>query len=418
MVKKVEVLYFKGLKFIDIDLKPYNILVGPNASGKSTFLEVFTLLRDILNEGPAQAMEKRSAQFKELIWNQENSGFEIAIEFQIPEGKNEKYQLVRYEIALLQNEEEGITIKNENLWLIKNGSEKMFNPGKEPQLSLFPHEPKMPEHIIFQAQGKKKLVGWRKIISKSPKGNDYFKSEATDWNITYRFGPTKASLARIPEDENRFPIALWVKKILMEGIQFLQLNSVDMRWPCRPDASAVLAVSGSNLPKVVKYLQKNQPESFKRWVAHIKTALPDVEDIGVKEKSEDRFLYIYICYKNNLTVPSWLLSDGTLRLLAQTLLAYLPERDKVYIIEEPENGLHPQAIESVVQSLSSVYENQILLATHSPVVLRLAEPKDILCFAKTKTGAVDIVRGDKHPKLQDWQRDVDLATLHAAGVLQ
>jgi predicted ATP-dependent endonuclease of OLD family len=80
--------------------------------------------------------------------------------------------------------------------------------------------------------------------------------------------------------------------------------------------------------------------------------------------------------------------------------------------------LHPLAIESVYQSLSSLYDNQILLATHSPAILRLAEPKHILCFSKTESGAVDIVRGEDHPKLRDWKRDIDISTLHAAGVLQ
>jgi predicted ATPase len=71
-----------------------------------------------------------------------------------------------------------------------------------------------------------------------------------------------------------------------------------------------------------------------------------------------------------------------------------------------------------MQSLSSVYENQIILATHSPVVLRLAEPKDILCFSKTESGAIDVVRGTNHPRLKNWKKGVDLATLHAAGILQ
>ncbi|MFQ6003768.1 MAG: AAA family ATPase, partial [Candidatus Zixiibacteriota bacterium] len=141
-------------------------------------------------------------------------------------------------------------------------------------------------------------------------------------------------------------------------------------------------------------------------------------EIEIKERPEDRFLYLNIRHKTGLELPSWVISDGTLRLLAQTIIAYLPEKNRIYLIEEPENGLHPLAIESIFQSLSSVYDNQILLASHSPAILRLAEPKDILCFSKTESGVVDIIRGDEHPKLKDWRKDVDLATLHASGVLQ
>lgn len=416
MIKHIEALYYKGFKYINSELKNYNILVGPNASGKSSLLDIFIFLKDILNDNPAAAVEKRCSHFKELVWNQERDYIELALEFQIPSTRNRSYSVARYEISLTHNDKEGIIIENENLWLLQTQNARLVKKTSLTQLQLFPHEPEAPEHITQQR--KKSPSGWKKIVSKSSKGNDYFKSESTDWNIIYRFGPRKASLARIPEDENRFPIALWVKNILMEGIQFLQLNSVDMRWPCRPDAPVTFQPSGSNIPKVVKYLKEKNEKIFNRWVEHIKTALPDVETIEVKERPEDRYLYLLIQYRSGISIPSWLLSDGTLRLLAQTLIAYLPEQDKLYIIEEPENGLHPQAIETALQSLSSVYDNQIILATHSPVVLRLAKPADILCFSKTKSGAVDIVRGENHPKLKDWKKDVDLATLHAAGVLQ
>jgi predicted ATPase len=415
MIKRVEALYYKGFKYITPELMSYNILVGPNASGKSSLLDIFIFLKDVLNESPVAAVEKRCSNFRELIWIQGRNYFELAIEFQVPQGMNNLYTSARYEISLTHSDKEGIIIDNENLWLLKTQTSRSTKVKKITQMNFFPHEPDAPDHIIHKGT---KPLGWKKIVSKSTKGNDYFKSESTDWNIIYRFGPKKASLARIPEDEARFPISLWIKNILTEGIEFLQLNSVDMHWPCRPDAPVTFESSGSNLSKVIKYLKENDKEIFERWVEHIKSALPDVEDIDVRERAEDRFLYLLIKYQNSISIPSWLLSDGTLRLLAQTIIAYLPVKDKLYIIEEPENGLHPQAIETVVQSLSSVYDNQIILATHSPVVLRLAEPQDILCFSKTETGAVDIVRGKNHPKLRDWRKDVDLATLHAAGVLQ
>jgi predicted ATPase len=116
-------------------------------------------------------------------------------------------------------------------------------------------------------------------------------------------------------------------------------------------------------------------------------------------------------------VPSWHLSDGTLRLLALTLLAYLPDNTSTYFIEEPENGIHPQAVEAVFQSLSSVYEGQVLVATHSPVLVGLIEPRQLLCFSKTGGGATDILTGDMHPKLSEWKSGLPLARMYAAGIL-
>lgn len=424
MLSRLEVLRYKAFKYIDVNISNFNVLVGPNASGKSTLLDVFTLLKDILVLSPHQAIERRSSRFDELVWKQQENKFEIAIEFCIPQHieeklKEPKYSKARYGIVLAKNQEHGIIIESENLWLIKDINKIEYNlkiKKERDRRTLFPMEPILPTSIVYPP--KKTHHGWRKVISKIHQGNDYFRSETTDWNTIYRFGPTKSSLARVPEDTDRFPISLWVKNFLTEGIQFLQLNSVFMRWPCRPDLPTSFQTDGSNLPKVVKYLGEKVPKNLKRWIEHIKTALPDIEEIGIKERPEDRFLYLYVRHKSQLEIPSWLLSDGTLRLLAQTLIPYLPEKGRIYMIEEPENGLHPLAIESIFQSLSSVYDNQILLATHSPAILRLAEPKDILCFSKTESGAVDIVRGTDHPKLRDWRKDVDLATLHASGVLQ
>lgn len=172
----------------------------------------------------------------------------------------------------------------------------------------------------------------------------------------------------------------------------------------------------SNLPWVIEDLKKNT-ERFEEWVDHIKTALPDIITIDIIEREDIRHKYLRIRYNNDIAVPSWLLSDGTLRLLALTIPAYLSDFNGVYLIEEPENGIHPKAVEAVYQSLSSVYNAQILMASHSPILLAMVEPKDILCFAKNSDGSTDVVSGDKHPLLKHWQGEVSLSSLFSSGIL-
>lgn len=422
MIKKIEVLNYKALKYISVSLSNLNVLIGPNGSGKSTFIDVLNLVKDVLNSGPNDALKKRVMVFEEALWRNKGNSFEIAIEFSIPmeikqKLKTKDYAYVRYEISIARDVKKGIIIDGEGLWFLKeekNGSNGKLKEPKQPL--LFPKETDNIEHILRLFE-KRVPSGWKKIISKSDKGNDYFRSETTNWNIIYKFGPAKSSLARVPEDEEKFPVTLWVKNVLMEGIQFLQLNSNKMKWACSPDVSVDFDLEGSNLPKVVQYLQKTDEVKFNLWIEHLKTILPDLSKIKITERIDNRFLYLSLIFSNGIEIPSWLLSDGTLRLIALTLIPYLPEKYKIYMIEEPENGLHPLAIESVYQSLSSVYENQVFLATHSPALLRLVEPKNLLCFAKNSEGAVDIIRGDQHPNLVDWQKGVDISTLHASGVL-
>lgn len=422
MIKKIEVLNYKALKNVSVSLSNLNVLIGPNGSGKSTFIDVLNLVKDVLNSGPSDALKKRVTVFEEALWRNKGNSFEIAIEFSIPKDikqklKTKDYSYVRYEISIARDAKKGIIIDGEGLWFLKeekNGSNGKLKEPKQPL--LFPKEIGNVEHILRLFE-KRAPSGWKKIISKSDRGNDYFKSETTNWNIIYKFGPSKSTLARVPEDEEKFPVTLWVKNVLMEGIQFLQLNSNKMKWACSPDVSVDFDLEGSNLPKVVQYLQKTDQAKFNLWIEHLKTILTDLSEVKINERIDNRFLYLSLIFTNGIEIPSWLLSDGTLRLMALTLIPYLPEKYKIYMIEEPENGLHPLAIESVFQSLSSVYDNQVFLATHSPALLRLVEPKNLLCFAKNSEGAIDIVRGDQHPNLVDWQKGVDISTLHASGVL-
>jgi predicted ATPase len=133
-------------------------------------------------------------------------------------------------------------------------------------------------------------------------------------------------------------------------------------------------------------------------------------------RPEDKHRYLMVPYSGGVEVPQWMVSDGTLRLLALTFLAYLPATPGLYLIEEPEIGLHPTAIETVLQSLSSVYEGQVLVTSHSPIVLGLTRPDQLLCFQKTQDGTT-VVPGNEHPLLKEWRSGVDLSDLFASGVL-
>ena len=108
-------------------------------------------------------------------------------------------------------------------------------------------------------------------------------------------------------------------------------------------------------------------------------------DFSTILREEDRHRYLTAQAAEDVALPSWVLSDGTLRMLALTLLAYVEDLSGSYLIEEPENGIHPKAMESVFQSLFGVRRPDPL-CPHSPVLLSLAKPAQLLCFAKTEDG--------------------------------
>lgn len=416
MFTKIEVARYKCLKHTDVALSPFNILIGPNASGKSTFLDSLAFLRDALETDIERAVRKRAYALRELTWKYQDveRGFEIAVEANLPENlRRNGYDTIRYEIGVGLEKAGTITVLGESLRLIDASQKKRIRSAPP---ALFPFEPDETNPVIHPARSKTP-AGHRLIVRKVPdSGNDYFRSEKTEWNMMMRFSPQRLALAGIPEDLERFPVAMWFKQVLLRNIQVLQLNSLLMRRSCPSDAPRSFQPDGSNLPIMVKELQQN-PQRFEWWIKHLQTILEDLQDVNVAERPEDRSYYLVITYRNGLSVPAWLLSDGTLRLLALTLIAYLPNQDQVFIIEEPENGIHPKAVEAVFKALSSVYDGQVFMATHSPLVLALAELKDLLIFAKTESGATAVVRGPDHPILREWQKETSLETLFAAGVL-
>ena len=425
MIRRIEALNYRCLRYVSQPLDHFHVLVGPNASGKSTFLDVVGLIRDLLTRGLDDAILAREDPIEsvgrarsvdELIFNQIEDQFELAIELEIPDELhksigNGRYRIARYEIAIGKDPENGeLTIANETLWFCPKPP-----PCTPPQTSLFPNEPVPPASVLTKRarEGRE----WRRIVIKAGI-SDSFKSETAARSSAHRSDPRRFALTNLLQDEEHFPVALWVQNLLMEGIHVLALNSAAMRRPSSPSVPCAFRTDGSNLPLVVRDLRNDHEKDFKDWLEHLRTVLPDLQTIDVIERPEDRHLYLNVHYSNlEHPVPSWLLSDGTLRLLALTLLAYLPHNGKVYLIEEVENGIHPRAIEAVFDSLSSVYDGQVLLATHSPLIVGLTKREQILCFAKNPSGATSIVRGREHPKLKDWRGQVDLGTLYAAGVL-
>jgi predicted ATPase len=422
MIAQIQAHSYRCLRYVRQHIGPFQVLIGPNASGKSTLLDVVAFLADLVREkeGVAAAVASRAPDMRDLCWMRRGESFELTIEAAIPEHlrarRNGAYACVRYEVRVgLLPETHEVSLLAEVLWLKPETSAE--ENGAAIQRTLFPEDLPPPNTIVTSA-GKRTPPGWRRVLNKvTESGNDYFRSETSDWNNLFRLGPRRSALANLPEDEEKFPISIWFRRSLLEGVQRLALNSESLRRPSRPGSPRQFQPDGSNLPWVVNDLHERAPDRLQEWIAHVRTALPDLQSIRTVERPEDRHRYLVLDYDTGLQAPSWLVSDGTLRLLALTILAYLPDLEGTYLIEEPENGIHPRAVETVLQSLSSVYGAQVLLATHSPVILSLARPEQVLCFNRTSQGATDIVLGSEHPRLRQWRGETDLGTLFASGVL-
>ena len=138
MISLIEAINYRCLYYVQQPLRPFHILVGPNASGKTTFLDVIGFLHDLVSKGLDEAVSSRASNPTDLAWRREGEGFELAVEARIPEAKRKllddpRYDTIRYEVAIrLNSESQRVEIAEEKGWL------KVAVPPKAVQLSLFP----------------------------------------------------------------------------------------------------------------------------------------------------------------------------------------------------------------------------------------------------------------------------------------
>jgi hypothetical protein len=263
---------------------------------------------------------------------------------------------------------------------------------------------------------------WQSVIHREGRSLTQFTPETTTQSTDLpplRVPSGQLALGTVPPDQTLFPAALWFASLLRGGVVFFEPDWEALRRPAPPGHPTRLIASGVNLPWLALDLHKSDPGRFTSWVDHVRTALPQVREIEPREREEDHYAYFSVGYNGGYRVTSSGLSDGTLRVVARSLVPCLSEEiiPRLLVTEEPENGIHPRAIETVLQSLSMLYDSQVWVSTHSPIVLAHTELPDILATRLDSDGSVSVVAGDKHPRLRDWQGTLDIGTLFAAGVL-
>lgn len=431
MIRLLEARNFRILAANSVALRPFQVFVGPNATGKTTFLDALQFLADVLELGVLEAVRTRTPNFYDLCFEPADP-IALAVELELtssaevlwhfeegprlvehPAARGDISHRLRYEIEIgIDPFEGGLRVLRENLFILGDQDDTL----SDLQPSLFGVGSSL--DVVHEKTPRT----WRKVVGKTREGKDYFRDERTDWNNVFRFGTSRAALGSLPEDLDRFPLSIAARNLLRNGIRTLALDARAMRAPARPGGTTTLALDGSNLPYVARALQKTDPVLFDEWVAHLGTAIHGLSKVSVRERQEDKHLVLEAVFSglHEQPVPSWLLSDGTLRLMALTLISYAAEplRSEIYLIEEPENGLHPLAIHAAFEALSNPPNGmQILCATHSPIFLAQMHLRDVLVFRRSQQGFSIVRHGSEVPELRDWSGRSNLSELFATGVL-
>lgn len=419
MISRIGARQYRCFEQLDIALPACAVLAGANGTGKSTLLDIPVYLGDIVGHGVFQATlgtlrsgaRPRAQLPRELFYRGRGEDLSLLIEATLPPTLAEDLAriaskvgqlpptLVRYELSLRLLEETQLVIVAERMDLVPAHAPAQAPPG------------------VVQAAA----AGWRSVIKRDLDKPPHIQAEYRRGQLpAVDLSPDQLGLALLT-DASLFPAAVWFKGLLTTGATYAP-DGEALR-SAQPKAPSGLRSDAANLPWQVLHLQRTDAERFAEWQGLVQLALPNLRDIQAVEREEDRHAYLKLTYRYGdaqdacYTVTSSGLSDGTLRILALTILPYLDRLPPLLLVEQPEDGIHPRAIDVVMESLSGLSATQVLLTTHSPVVLSRTPLQQVVCLRRNESGSAEAISGPAHPRLQAWQQELDLGTLFAAGVL-
>ena len=179
-----------------------------------------------------------------------------------------------------------------------------------------------------------------------------------------------------------------------------------------------LARDGSNVAEYLNEIRDRDKAAFDGILDAVRFVLPYAVDVQPLLTSElERAFYLKM-KEGTFEVPGWLLSTGTLRVLA--LLAELrhPDPPPVLVVEELENGLDPRTLNMVVEEIRAATmagRTQVVVTTHSPYLLDLLDLSHIV-IVERKDGETVFRRPDEKG-LAAWSKSFSPGRLYTMGRL-
>lgn len=410
MLTKLEADGFKNLLDFSTYFGPYTCIAGPNAAGKSNIfdaIEFLSLLSD--NTFMEAALKLRSvgnvgSDPRALFWDDGTTDLptmRLAAEMILPSvveddfGRQDKptTTFVRYEIVLQHRKGDDsnrihagrIVLLKEELTHIKLGEAAHHLP--------WPHSKKYFRDGVVR--GRRSGTAF---ISTTVENGEGVVNVHQDGGS--RGQPRKSPAQRAPRTvistttTSDDPTILAARREMQQW-RTLSLEPSAMRAPDMMTDPAVLAPNGAHMASTLFRLANEFGDDIYSAVSSASSALTDVRGVTVDHDMQRDLLTLQAALGDGPYLPARALSDGTLRFLALCIVGADPEYTGVLCMEEPENGIHPGRIGSMVDLMRELAvdpneapgtENpllQVLVNTHSPHFVQLQNRDDLLLAVPT-----------------------------------
>ena len=376
MISQVKVKNFKALgEPAPVRLTPFTVLVGPNDTGKTSFLEAIYALA-----------ESTSRPLADCFWS-----------------PWERLQLVHN-----QNSDANVEF-DADLESLPCGNDKRANAKDRLHYYL---------SLTFLAQAERNCQACCERISEYDLTGNVAemnsKSQSRTAVCSYQAGAgfppdQQTLLKRVLNSLSQSALARWdVEELGMPS----HLNA-DRRLPFDP--------SGYGLATCIAEMKLGKGGHFDALKTAFCGLFTDFDDILVRRTSvqgftrDERFrkqqtkigegYAISLLRKDGIEVPAGLASGGILVTLGYLTLVNLENPRKLLLIEEPENALHPGRIKEIIDVLRQATQPptncQIVMTTHSPLLLDYFEPEEVRIFLRNEQNDIEIHNLADVPEIRD-----------------
>jgi len=384
MITRIEIDGFKSFKDFSMDFTPFTVIAGTNASGKSNLFDALHLLKKLTEFDLRTAFSGERGEPIELFTQYKDNEYtnkmslnvEMLIDKHIIDNwgveADIKYTRLRYELTLERKKNERnldeLYVIHEELKIIKKANDtwaKNF----------------LPKDVETKYNWIPKVVGGKSdpyIRTIEDKNNRSFKIRQ-DGKAGGKATPGNAVAQTILSSINSvdFPHAFAAKEEIRKW-KFLQLSPDVLRQPSKYLAKSSLDYDGANLASTLFRIKQDDEFNLKNISRKLNNLLPNMVEINVIDDKPNQQYLVKAKSEEGEEYTSRVLSEGTLRLLVLCVLLYDDDFNGLLCFEEPENGIHPSRIHTMIDLLNDLSINfdegdsplrQVMINTHSPTLV-------------------------------------------------
>jgi len=367
MTQPLDKLTIKGFKSIqsleDFELRNLNVLIGGNGAGKSNFIDFFRLLRAMmelplpeLNRASLNAYITYSGGSDDFLFNgpKITKQIEVVTQF-VHNGYRFKLAPTADETFMINDEARYYDGGNTGWWELGGGQTT-------------------PELLIDK--DKKGVAGGSGV-------GFYVYQAISSWKIYHFHDTSKVAPMR----------------------RFETIDDIDY-----------LRFDAANIAPFLLHLYNHEKSVYNQIVETIRLVTPFFDDFILKPNQNEKVRLRWKQKGADYPLKPQHLSDGTLRFICLTTALLQPEPPSTIIIDEPELGLHPYAIEILAELIEATSKKtQLIISTQSPSLVDYFEPEDIIIVNRSKGASV--FKRLKKSELSEWLEDYSMGELWRKNII-